>query len=324
MRLVDPLNNGQLWQRAGPLRGEPRLRERVLSPGRRGLRPMTGSLPLASTAPTRSPSARTTALPSCWAMAASSVSQRESHRRAVCRKGGVRRALLANQAGVEHTRNGIGEDEPNRSESPVFGNLVDSTSRLGELETFAEYVQGFLTREQKYLEEEAHPDLESEFLPLFADTFPPILHSSLIISTATLLELEMRGYCEALRGALGLDLKVSEIAGSMLDRFRTYTTKVARLPFDLVRVRWEDAVGLFEIRNCLVHAGGNLRLFQRASVIRAFSSRHGTPVCNEDQMLVDSETSTAVLAIASDFLEEIYDVAIVRFPGHYSPKRRET
>lgn len=74
-----------------------------------------------------------------------------------------------------------------------FSNSLDSSSRLLELEQFFEYMGGYLGREKQFFEEEAHVDLRIEFLPLFAETFPPILHSSLLISTAILLEQEMRG-----------------------------------------------------------------------------------------------------------------------------------
>jgi hypothetical protein len=204
-----------------------------------------------------------------------------------------------------------------------FGNLVDASTRLEELEQFSGYVEGFLQQEQRYFREQAHPDLEREFLPMFAYSFPPILHSSLVISTAIFLELEMRGYCEALRDNIGLELRAAELSGNALDRFRTYVSKVAKLSFDPVRARWEDMVGLFEIRNCLVHAGGNLKPFQRASVIRAFSARHGTPLCEDDQMIIDLDTSTIVLKIATDFINDIYELALVRFPGHYGPRQSE-
>jgi hypothetical protein len=203
-----------------------------------------------------------------------------------------------------------------------FGNLVDGSSRLGDLEHFREHVDAFLHREKTYFEEEAHPDLELEFLPLFAETFPPILHSSIIISVAMLLEQEMRGYSAALIDALGLKLRFNDLSGSILERLRTIITKVAGLNLDQLDVRWDDTVALFEIRNCLVHAGGDLSDFQRASTVRAFAARHGMPECADDMMQIDSATSKLVLEIASDFLDGIYSIALTQFPGHYGPSRR--
>jgi len=183
-------------------------------------------------------------------------------------------------------------------------------------------MDAFLFREKSFFEEEAHADLRIEFLPLFAETFPPILHSSIIISIAILLEQEMRGFCGALIDALGLNLKFNDLSGTVLERLRTLTTKVAQLELDPVDVRWEDTVGLFEIRNCLVHAGGQLTEFQRASALRAFAARHGTPDCSDTSIRIDAATSKLALEIASDFLDGIYGIALVRFPGQYGPLRR--
>lgn len=207
------------------------------------------------------------------------------------------------------------------SNSLFFGNFLDGSSRLCDLEQFREYVEGFLQGERRHLEEEAHPDIEREFLPLFAETFPPILHSSIIISTVILVEQELRGFSNALIEALDLKLKFNDLAGSILEKFRTLVSKVADLQLEQTHVRWDDVVGLFEIRNCLVHAHGQLSEFQRTPTIRAFLKRHGTPECDETTMTIDAKTSQIALNIASDFLENIYSLAIERFPGQYSSLR---
>jgi|TARA_R100000049_G_C1944616_1_gene89417 hypothetical protein len=200
-----------------------------------------------------------------------------------------------------------------------FGNSVDASEKLAELEQFLEYVSGFLFREARYLDEKAHPDLTREFLPLFADTLPPILHSSIVISTTTLLEQEMRGYAAALLSSLRSKLKFGELSGSVLERFRVVTTKIAGFAFDDFEASWQDVVGLFEIRNCLVHAGGDLGGFQKASTIRTFSKKHSTPIFADDSVEIDLRTSEVALRIASVFLDHIYNLALDRFPGRYAP-----
>lgn len=205
----------------------------------------------------------------------------------------------------------------------LFGNFCDSLSKLDELEKFREHVDRFLEQEREYFEG-AHTDLQIEYLPLFADTFPPVLHSCIVISVAVLLELEMRGYCAALREALDLNLRLGDLAGSVLDRFKAYVTKVAGPDVDFTQARWEDTVGLFEIRNCLVHSGGNLAEFSRAPLIHAFATRHSTPACEGDRVRIGPETSSVVLSIATDFLYVIYNSALSRFPGRWGPLPHQT
>jgi hypothetical protein len=121
---------------------------------------------------------------------------------------------------------------PLDSTSIFFGNCLDATPRLNDLEQFREHSEGFLRREREYFEEEAHPDLEREFLPLFAQTFPPILHSSIILTTTIFLEQELRGFANALILAQGLKVRFNDLSGSVVERFRTLTTKIAEIEFD--------------------------------------------------------------------------------------------
>ncbi|HEV8391753.1 MAG TPA: hypothetical protein VGQ35_18015, partial [Dongiaceae bacterium] len=154
---------------------------------------------------------------------------------------------------------------PTAAHDLFFHNWLDSSSRIHDLERFLEFMDGFLLNEQTYFREEAHVDLEIEFLPLFAGTFPPILHSSLVISIATLLEQEMRGYTKTLLLAIRSDLKFGDLSGSVLERFRIVAAKLAKLPVDPPNVAWEDIVAVFEIRNCLVHSSGSLLEFPRSA-----------------------------------------------------------
>lgn len=201
-----------------------------------------------------------------------------------------------------------------------FGNSVDASSRLNDLEQFREYLDGYLRTESEFLHE-LHSDLEIDMVPLFADAFPPILHSAVITSTVALIELEIRGYCDALRSSADLALRLADLSGGLLDRFWRYCTKVVGLEFDANALRWPDVIGLFEVRNCLVHTGGRLIDFQGAAAIRTFASEHSTPTIQGDGVTIDSQTSVVALAIASHFLDGIFDHALARFPGEYKPRR---
>jgi hypothetical protein len=201
-----------------------------------------------------------------------------------------------------------------------YGNAVDASSRLSDLEHFRGYLDGYLRTESEFMHE-LHSDLEVDMVPLFAETFPPILHSAVLTSTVALIELEIRGYCDALRTSLGLALKLSDLSGGLLERFWRYCGKVVGLPLDATTLRWQDVTGLFELRNCLVHAGGRLNEFQGAPAVRAFARTHGTPAILDDAVEIESNTSVTALAIASDFFDGIFDLALTRFPGAYRPLR---
>jgi hypothetical protein len=139
----------------------------------------------------------------------------------------------------------------------LWTKYLDASSRLHDLERYLEHTQCYLHREQTYFRDEAHPDLEIEFLPLYRDTFPSILHASVIVSVVMLLEQEVRELAGALIAAVDLRVKFNDLAGSVLDRFRTLATKVVGLTIEDNRFQWADLVGLFELRNRIVHSTGS-------------------------------------------------------------------
>lgn len=199
-----------------------------------------------------------------------------------------------------------------------FDNALDASRRLNDLEQFSAYVNGYLEHEQRYFREDAHPDVEREFLPLFSATFPPILHSSLVVSSVMLMELELRGFSEALREHLALPLSMSDLQGSLLDRFRKYAGTLAGLELQLYGDLWDDVVGVFEIRNCLVHNYGSLDRFSRRSIIEAFARRNGGPTVASETIKVQGTTSSTVLCVASNLFDMIYEAALRRFPGKHT------
>ncbi len=202
-----------------------------------------------------------------------------------------------------------------------LGNWVDVSSRIEDIEKFLEQTESAYQRELKWLEEEGHVDLDIEFVPLFAETLPPILYTSVVIAAASVLEQELRGICQALRDALKLPLAFNDINGSLIERFRKYSVGLAGLPLDLQDAAWQDILAAYEIRNCLVHAGGDLDAFGKTEVIRAFAQRHHLKLCPSDRLELDGGTAQAIARVIYTFLEAVYDAALARFPGHYGRRR---
>jgi hypothetical protein len=197
----------------------------------------------------------------------------------------------------------------------LWTKYLDASSRLHDLERYLEHTQSYLHREQTYFRDEAHPDLEIEFLPLYRDTFPPILHASVIVSVAMLLEQEVRELAAAFIAAVDLKVKFNDLAGSVLDRFRTLATKVAGLIIEDYRFQWADLVGLFELRNCIVHSQGMLSDFQRSAVVSTFASKHEPSLLIDGQAVPTDKTSEVAVRIASRFLLVAYASALQHCPG---------
>lgn len=202
-----------------------------------------------------------------------------------------------------------------------FGNSVDASLRIEDLQKFKDYLESYLDGEAQYASE-LHSDLEIDVVPMFAETFPSILHASLLTSVIALAEAELRGYCGALGEALDLPLRLSDLSGNLLERAWAYMTKVARLDLKAEDLRWPDLIALFETRNCVVHAGASLEGFQKAQIIRDLSRRRGTPECDDNSLRVNAATSELALEVVSSLLDELFNAALRRFPGHYQPRAR--
>ncbi len=202
-----------------------------------------------------------------------------------------------------------------------FGNWVDASCRIEDIENFLEQTSSAYQRELTWLEEEGHVDLDIEFVPLFAETLPPILYMSVVIAATSLLEQELRGISQALRKTLELPLSFNDIAGSLIERFRKYAIGLAGLPVNLQQSDWQDILAVYEIRNCLVHAGGDLGAFAKADVIRTFAQRRQLTVCRDERLELEKATAEAIARVIFVFLEAVYDAALVKFPGHYGPRK---
>lgn len=203
-----------------------------------------------------------------------------------------------------------------------FGNWVDASSRIEDIEKFLEHTDSAFQRELKWLDEEGHVDLDIEFVPLFAETLPPILYMSVVIAAASVLEQELRGISHALRETLKLPLSFNDISGSAIERFRKYAIGLAGLPVNLQEPEWQDILAVYEIRNCLVHAGGDLRAFAKADAIRSFAQRRQLTMCQDHQLTLEDKTVKTITRVIYSFLEEVYEAALVKFPGHYGKRKR--
>lgn len=202
-----------------------------------------------------------------------------------------------------------------------FGNWVDASSRIEDIEKFLEHTDSAYQRELKWLDEEGHVDLDIEFVPLFAETLPPILDTSVVIAAASVLEQELRGISHALRETLKLPLSFNDISGSLIERFRKYAIGLAGLPVNLQEGEWQDIFAVYEIRNCLVHAGGDLRSFAKADAIRSFAQRRQLTMCQDEKLTLEEQTAKAITRTIYSFLEQVYEAALERFPGHYSKRK---
>ena len=72
--------------------------------------------------------------------------------------------------------------------------------------------------------------------------------------------------------------------------------------------------GVVEVRNCLVHSGGWLPDFQGRSAVEAFTRRHELVLSDADYLRADLRLAQVVLDCTKAFIEQLYRVALERYP----------
>ncbi len=206
------------------------------------------------------------------------------------------------------------------SNTLFFGNSVDTSMRFGQIGKFIEHVDGFFKREVEWFRNEAHPDLEIEFVPLFAQELPPVLYTSSIITLVSIMEQELRGISTALKSELGLGLSLNHLSGSLIERFNRYVLQVALLDVQISEEDWSDIASIYELRNCLVHSGGSLGDFSKKSLVQQFCKKQKIKIDGDFIELSFDDVKT-ILGMVVRFMDGIYNATLQRFPGQYKPIR---
>lgn len=184
---------------------------------------------------------------------------------------------------------------------------------MDELRQFLAVVDNFLANETKRIFNNP-PPIEDEEAYLFSGPFQNILYSSIIISTVSFLEREIKGFAELLKYSTNNDLSINDIKGSWIKRFRKYSEKVIRLKLGIKDALWQDINGIIEVRNCLVHAGGIFTAFKGRKEVEKLCKRYKLTCMKSDLLEPDYNIAQTVQKIIGKFLEGICAGALTMFP----------
>lgn len=206
-----------------------------------------------------------------------------------------------------------------------FGNHVDFSMQLNE-------VKAFLNEFQKYIEATNHHlriddikeyDIESldDLKYYFEHTHGDILRRSTVISLVTLLELKIGEYCDEYQKHLKARIRIKDLRGDFLRRFKTYSLKVLDSTFDFQSSLWHYIVGFYEIRNCFVHNGGSLNNYGKRPTIENFISGNKLfEITASDHIDVTFDGCIEAIEKIEHFFVIITEIAFDQFPGRYRSK----
>ena len=86
---------------------------------------------------------------------------------------------------------------------------------------------------------------------------------SSILSSYAYLENSMNKLCEEYHIAKQLPLDPSQVKGEGIERSKLYLSKLAELDFDKINKEWSQLQILNALRNCIIHADGDVNLTRK-------------------------------------------------------------
>ncbi len=148
---------------------------------------------------------------------------------------------------------------------------------------------------------------------IFAPPHEMHTHWAVIILVGIRLEENIRAVAASLHSRDHLQKSIKNFEGNLIDKFRSFLTESAgwknnQLPEDSL---WEDILGVYAIRNCLVHSHANFGSYAAESALRAkqiqgFAARHATPGFVDTWLDIDLQSSLACIRSVQAFFDALF------------------
>ena len=212
--------------------------------------------------------------------------------------------------------------EGEKANNNFFGNSVGIHMQLDELKVYLNEVHSFIKITNLNLQSDRMKGLDSETLENlkyhFEHTQGEILRKSIIISTVILLESEIDTYCKDFRKYKKIAVGYNEFKGDLLDKFKIFSSKLLQSDFNFQGALWQDVVGLYEIRNSLVHNCGLVSDFGKRKTIESFISRNKSFKIDENERIcISHQACIDSINIIETFFNDLTGFALTVFPDKH-------
>jgi len=139
--------------------------------------------------------------------------------------------------------------------------------------------------------------------------FPRYYRYSFIVLLFLIVENQLNKLCDNIKNRRNLSTRVNELSGGIIGRSRTYLQNVADISF----TNWQFVYDLLKIRNCIVHALGNIKLSRDEVRLRQVAAQQiGLSISNEDfpevdVLLISEEFCTHAIEEVRKFFKQLFD-----------------
>jgi hypothetical protein len=140
--------------------------------------------------------------------------------------------------------------------------------------------------------------------------FPRILRYSLATQLFMFVETNFDKLCDEIAKRRTLALRSRDLKGSLFDRVKLFTEKVAGLPM-VEEKNWQALMTLQKVRDCIVHAGGNIEASRDRDFLRQLISKNqGLAGPDEDGLLqIEHGFSVRMIAEARAAFNQVFEAA---------------
>lgn len=199
----------------------------------------------------------------------------------------------------------------------------------GRTEHFRDYIielEGKFSQDLKKLEkkyendirrEGADAEFENYLTDFYADEFYRIdrvflrsFRYSAIVTIYSLLETSMNSLCNLLKQMKGLSVEVDELRGDGIERAKLYLSKICAIKFPDKSHEWSEIQKLNKIRNCIVHAEGDIwRVHSPKKLNNVVKSTKGLTLENKQYLVVEKQYLESAITWVEDFLQELHEIS---------------
>lgn len=121
---------------------------------------------------------------------------------------------------------------------------------------FEKHTEKEIKKAPKYRRDELEEHFEDEYNVLLS--MAVLTRHSLFTSTYSLLETFLNDLCSTLKEERKLLIDISDLSGAGIFRAQTYLSKIIHVDFPSSHRSWQRICNYNKLRNCLVHADGQL------------------------------------------------------------------
>jgi len=134
---------------------------------------------------------------------------------------------------------------------------------------------------------------------------------SALVSIYSLIETSMSTLCRHLERREYLTLKLSDLKGKGVERARLYLTKVCHITFPDSSHEWSEIQKLNKVRNCIVHANGNIERVRSSDKLRSIiKDTKGLKIERKRILIIEKVYLDNAITWAENFLQKLYEESL--------------